>query len=332
MATDGELLSDRLQRGALPLDQAIDIARQIATALAAAHAVSMIHRSLEPGNILLAGDRVTLLDFDIASAVRPASAGSSRYLAPECTSSTQADRRSDVYALGCIVHELLAGAIPAHLEAALTAMRATDPAARPAMADVVQLLAAAPAVARTEPQQLQADLERYTAAKQWPKVVETIERFVELESDSFRRGHYYYAAATICRDELDARDAALDHYNNALDSYFASAEPLAESRLPLAMKGFDSIERLTTKHGDWKLLERAHRKMIVRLKGTTSPTYQQLQTRLFDRLGEIYRTHLDHASAALQCFETAAQLDPENQVQTEGIDRVALLAELRRAT
>jgi tetratricopeptide (TPR) repeat protein len=340
VTTEGELLSDRLQRGPLPLDQAIAIALQIATALAAAHAVSMIHRTLEPGNILLAGDTVKLLDFGIASAVRPASAGAARYLAPECTSTTQADRRSDVYALGCIVLEMACGQVPgegahpdlpAQLAATLTAMRARDPAARPTMAEVVQQLAAPPAVAATY-QELHAELERYTAAKQWTKVVETIERILELETDPVRRASYSYTAGTICRDELDAREAAIDHYDAALDSWFGNPEPIDDARLPLAMRGFDAIDRLTRKHGEWKLLERAHRKMLYRLKHLTTPAYLKLQATLFDKLGEIYRTRLEVATAALSAFECAEQLDPENQAQTEGIDRAAILAELRSAT
>ncbi|MEO8703034.1 MAG: protein kinase [Kofleriaceae bacterium] len=325
MNADGELLSDRLRRGPLPIDQAIAIARQIAAALAAAHAVSMIHRTLEPANIRLDGDRVTLLDFDIASTVRPP--GSPRYLAPECTSSAHADRRSDVYALGCILFEMIIGqlpvegaALPDDLDPTLTAMLAKDPAARPAMADVVTQLG-------TRPAGLHAELERYTETKQWTKAVETIDKLAALEASSLRRGAYAYTAALICRDELADREAAVSHFDDALDSYFSDPGAIPEPLIPVAIKGFSSIERLLTKHEDWKTLDREHRKMIVRLRGT--PRFDKLQAELYDKLGEIYRSRLGHTDAAISAFEAAQKLDPDNQVKTEGIDRLAILEELQ---
>ena len=73
-------------------------------------------------------------------------------------------------------------------------------------------------------------LDLYTETKQWKKAVETIERFVALEPDPLRKGAYYHAAATLCRDELKSLDEAVDYYNSALDSFFAQPEQARPSR------------------------------------------------------------------------------------------------------
>src|SRR5262249_14336746 len=78
-------------------------------------------------------------------------------------------------------------------------------------------------------QRMQKVLDLYTETKQWKKAVETIERFIALEADSVRRGSYYYAAATVCRDELKSLDEAVDYYNKALDNFFSVPDKLSDS-------------------------------------------------------------------------------------------------------
>ena len=127
---DGESLAHRLHRGGrMPPASAMEIARQIASALEAAHAQGIVHRDLKPDNIFLVrdsavvnGERVKILDFGIAKLHHVASSvhtqtsevfGTPRYMSPEqCRSSTQIDQRSDIYTLGCILFELLTGRPP----------------------------------------------------------------------------------------------------------------------------------------------------------------------------------------------------------------------------
>ncbi len=128
----GESLSDRLARvRQLPPDVAIEIARQVASALGAAHRAGIVHRDLKPDNIYLVpdpaaalGERVKVLDFGIAKladapqgkGVQTRSVmvfGTPRYMSPEqCRSAASVDPRSDIYALGCILFELLCGQPP----------------------------------------------------------------------------------------------------------------------------------------------------------------------------------------------------------------------------
>ena len=132
---DGETLRQRLERlgGKLPPEMAVRLCRQIASALSAAHQKNIIHRDLKPVNIMIVpdseatgGERAKVLDFGLAKVVLPdgesgASGlthtgtilGTPAYMAPEqCRSARQVDDKSDVYALGVILYEMLSSDIP----------------------------------------------------------------------------------------------------------------------------------------------------------------------------------------------------------------------------
>ncbi|HEY1558512.1 MAG TPA: tetratricopeptide repeat protein [Kofleriaceae bacterium] len=177
-------------------------------------------------------------------------------------------------------------------------------------------------------QLLQKLLELYSETKQWKKAVETIERFVALEADGNRKGAYYHAAATLCRDELKSLDDAVEYYNRALDSFFAQPEKLNEQSLPRALKSFEAIDKVLTTKRDWKAQERAYRAMLKRLPKQGSPMFMKLQVGLFDGLGEIYRSRLKSYQSATEAFQVAQQLDPDNTLRADGTDRAEILAEL----
>jgi serine/threonine-protein kinase len=206
---EGPTLRDRLRRETqLPLDDALRITREVADALAYAHDRGIVHRDIKPANILLAGYpaapgarsawHALVADFGIARSLQPAgeepltgtglAVGTPEYMSPEQASGqSQVDGRSDVYALGCVLYEMLAGeppfssrtvqgvlarhrhdpvpplhvvrpALPSHVESAVERALAKVPADRFATAaDFVEALAgpsdtptrpATPAVAR----------------------------------------------------------------------------------------------------------------------------------------------------------------------------------------
>jgi eukaryotic-like serine/threonine-protein kinase len=121
---EGESLRDRLQREVqLDLDDSLRIAYQVAQALGYAHEHGVIHRDVKPENILLAKNGTLVADFGIAKALEAPgierltetglSLGTPAYMSPEQTAdSRQLDGRSDLYALGCVVYEMLAGQPP----------------------------------------------------------------------------------------------------------------------------------------------------------------------------------------------------------------------------
>jgi serine/threonine-protein kinase len=132
---DGESLRQRLDRGPLGVAAAMDLARQIARGLAAAHDKGLVHRDLKPENVMIAADGVVkLLDFGLAKAAErsaqlesgeataaPATTvtsdrarvmGTPEYMSPEQAMSAPLDARSDVFSLGLVLYEMLAGKRP----------------------------------------------------------------------------------------------------------------------------------------------------------------------------------------------------------------------------
>lgn len=117
---EGETLSDRLTRtGALPVEQALDIARQVARGLARAHGVGIVHRDLKPANLMLTADgTVKILDFGLAKArdqtltATGAVMGTAAYMSPEQLWGGQVDARTDLWSLGVVLGEMLRGQHP----------------------------------------------------------------------------------------------------------------------------------------------------------------------------------------------------------------------------
>ena len=184
-------------------------------------------------------------------------------------------------------------------------------------------------VSPNDHQLMQKLLDLYSETKQWKKAVEVIERFISLEADPLRRGPYYQAAATICRDELKAIDEAIEYYNKALDNYFMTPDRLSDAMMPRVLKAFEAINNVLTSKKDWKAQERACRDMIKRLpRQDENPRFHSLRVKLLDGLGEIYRSRLKHYRSATEVFQIAQQLDPDNKLRDDGLDRAEILAEL----
>ena len=119
----GESLRDRMVRGKLPLEEALQIARHVASALGYAHNQGVVHRDIKPENVMLYEGEAMVTDFGIAKAVSAAGSenltqtgstvGTPAYMSPEQASGeADLDGRSDLYSLGCMVYEMLAGVPP----------------------------------------------------------------------------------------------------------------------------------------------------------------------------------------------------------------------------
>ena len=116
----GTELRDRLAQVTMPLDEALDIAAQVASALSVAHARGVVHRDIKPGNIMLVGaGQAKIMDFGIArvrhSDVRTMSGtmmGSPKYMSPEQVGGHPVDQRSDIFSLGSVLYEMVSGSPP----------------------------------------------------------------------------------------------------------------------------------------------------------------------------------------------------------------------------
>ncbi len=137
---EGESLRDRLRREVqLPIEDAMRIAREIAEALDYAHRHGVVHRDIKPENVMVGEGHARVADFGVARALESAggveltetglAVGTPTYMSPEQASAGRADARSDVYALGCVLYEMLAGEPPytGPTPQAVAAKRFTDP-------------------------------------------------------------------------------------------------------------------------------------------------------------------------------------------------------------
>ena len=147
---EGETLRQRLARtGKLPMEEAIEVARNVAAALSYAHGTGVVHRDIKPENIMLHQGQAMVADFGIAKAVSAASSdrltqtgsalGTPAYMSPEqAGGESEIDGRSDIYSLGCVLYEMLTGSHPfsaptvqavllKHLTAAPPSVRAVRP-------------------------------------------------------------------------------------------------------------------------------------------------------------------------------------------------------------
>ncbi len=157
---EGETLRERLRReGRLPIGQAVDIGEQLAAAMASAHAQGIFHRDLKPENVLVASEgRVVVTDFGIALMAGArrltwrwltSTMGTPDYMAPEQIEGRRGDARTDVYALGVILFEMLAGRVPwegdnplavmsQHVSAPLPSLLEIDPSIPPPLEAIVR--------------------------------------------------------------------------------------------------------------------------------------------------------------------------------------------------
>jgi eukaryotic-like serine/threonine-protein kinase len=185
---EGESLYARLQRDQqLPLEEALQITHDVAAALGYAHSRRVLHRDVKPENILLAGGRALVADFGLARAIGAADyrrltetgviVGTVFYMSPEqLREDRDLDQRTDIYSLGCILYEILAGAPPftgrSLTEVATRILRAPVPSVSRARAGVPAAVdaALARAVAKSAAARF-ATMEEFAAALPPPAVV-----------------------------------------------------------------------------------------------------------------------------------------------------------------
>ncbi len=135
---EGETLKDRIERGPLPLDDALDITRQVAEGLTEAHAREIVHRDIKPANIFITeGGLAKILDFGLAKLAgltqltqEGTTLGTAHYMSPEQAGGQEVDHRSDLWCLGVVLYEMITGRVPFqgdHAQAVTYAILNSDP-------------------------------------------------------------------------------------------------------------------------------------------------------------------------------------------------------------
>jgi len=185
---EGETVAGRLKKGPLPHEEALRYGSQIAAALEAAHAKGIVHRDLKPGNVMLTKSGAKVLDFGLATlegdqtlTTERMVMGTPAYMAPEQREGRPADVRTDVYAFGLLLYEMLSGERAGHqrrrlrarkLEKVVSRCLEDDPARRwQSAAELLNELAAIPKVSRTPSTASRRTLNRFPKAAPKARIV-----------------------------------------------------------------------------------------------------------------------------------------------------------------
>ena len=252
---DGETLRHRIARGPVPLTEALDILRDIARALAYAHAQGVVHRDIKPDNVLLSSGTAVVSDFGIAKAlsasraqssaanatltVAGTSLGTPAYMSPEQALGELVDARTDVYAWGVIAYELLSGTHPfaahttaqrliaAHLSETPTLLSTLRPAVpREIAALVMRCLAKDPADRPADANEILAKLSSVRASepgtRRWPIAASVaalaLIAAAAVAAIAISRRHFASALPAATRAVVVV---PFDNLGNPTDAYFA---------------------------------------------------------------------------------------------------------------
>ncbi len=144
-------------------------------------------------------------------------------------------------------------------------------------------------------------LDIYTKTSQWTEAVEILNQLIEQEQDIGRRSKYLYTVAVIYRDEIGDLNASVEKFDETLD---------ADVKM---LKAFEAIDRILTTEKSWKELERAYRRMLRRVTENDDGEMEGIKILLWQNLGEIYRSRLGHVKSAIQAYEAAVGLRPDDE-------------------
>jgi golgin subfamily B member 1 len=154
-------------------------------------------------------------------------------------------------------------------------------------------------------------LQLYQKAGDWSKMVEVLQKIAELEERSEIRARYIFTQAQLYRDKLNEPDRAVELFNESLDLN------------PSYLEAFERINKILTQSKNWQQLERAYRKMLLRVSGKDNV---ELEYTLWHQLGLIYRDRLQQTPEAIEAFNMASAANPDALVERQ------ILAELYENT
>ncbi len=202
---EGESLGERLAReDQLAIEDAVAIASEVAEALAFAHSEGFVHRDIKPSNILLTHGHAVLADFGIARAIDAVGGdkltetglalGTVHYMSPEQAAAGKIDARTDIYSLGCVLYQMLAGQPPfnGNTPQAVLARHSVDPV--PRLRTVRETVS--PSLERAIVKAMaKAPADRFATAEQFREAIRRVDTLEQAAVDSRRRGRLVAAMA-----------------------------------------------------------------------------------------------------------------------------------------
>lgn len=319
----GESLAARLERGPLPVRVAVGAAVEVVRALVHAHAAGVLHRDLKPGNVFLVeGGPVKVLDFGLAAAFGtrgPARSGTPGYMAPEQAAGADEDERTDLYAVGRLLHEMLGGAPPPNPDAARPELdRPGIPA--PLAALIARVTSASPGERHRDGAELLEallELERGWTAR--PAAVPST------AGEAGEAWRWYFLGEQCVRHPALGQDCgallrravasdpglAVAHYELAVWlRWFGGEHAEQEAAVQAALRHAGRAP------GRDRLLIEAFAAHVAGDDEAALATYRRLveawpdEVRAWYQAGDILR-HRDELEAALPWFEQVVALDPE---------------------
>ncbi len=153
----------------------------------------------------------------------------------------------------------------------------------------------------------------YQGTENWAKMIDTLQAIADNEKDAVRKSKFLYTMAQLYRDKEGDQDRAVELFSEALDLN------------PQYLEAFERINKLLTARKDWKALERAFRKMLLRMSAANINN-PDLGFQLWHNLGIIYRDRLKDPTSAIESFRMATRFKPEEAVERQ------ILAELYEST
>jgi tetratricopeptide (TPR) repeat protein len=153
----------------------------------------------------------------------------------------------------------------------------------------------------------------YQGTENWAKMIDTLQTIADSEKDGVRKSKFLYTMAQLYRDKEGDQDKAVELFSEALDLN------------PQYLEAFERINKLLTARKDWKALERAFRKMLLRMSAANINN-PDLGFNLWHNLGLIYRDRLKDPTSAIESFRMATRFKPDEAVERQ------ILAELYEAT
>jgi tetratricopeptide (TPR) repeat protein len=153
----------------------------------------------------------------------------------------------------------------------------------------------------------------YQGTENWTKMIDTLQAIADSEKDPVRKSKFLYTMAQLFRDKEGDQDKAVELFSEALDLN------------PQYLEAFERINKLLTARKDWKALERAFRKMLLRMSAANINN-PDLGFNLWHNLGLIYRDRLKDPTSAIEAFRMATRFKPDEAVERQ------ILAELYEST